>query len=255
MRQLLPAPPPGFAEIDTDLGLDLDEVYGADARPAPLTRPWVLTNMIASVDGAAAVEGRSGQLGGPADKAAFSAIRGVADVILVGAGTVRAEGYGPPRTSEAQQARRQARGQEPFPRIAVVSGRLELDLTSALFTASPTRPLVVTSRRASPEQLGAISEVADVVMAGADTVDLDEALTTLGRSGTAVVLCEGGPTLDGQLLAAGLIDEVCLTVAPVLVGGAASRIMQGPPIGRLEGLTLDRVLEHDGMLLLRYVRA
>ena len=252
MRQLLPEPSPGTA---LELDLDLDEVYGADARPAPPDRPWVLTNMIASVDGAASVEGRSGELGGPADKAAFGAIRGVADVILVGAGTVRAEGYGPPRTSAPQQARRQARGQEPFPRIAVVSGRLDLDLTSPLFTASPTRPIVVTSRRPSPEQLATVSEVADVVVAGAEKVDLDEALTTLRRSGANVVLCEGGPSLDGQLLAAGLLDEVCLTLAPVLVGGSASRIMQGPALDRLEGLTLDRVLEHDAMLLLRYVRA
>jgi riboflavin-specific deaminase-like protein len=245
MRQLLPVP------IDE---VDPDDLYAADARPRPVDRPWVLTNMIASVDGAASVEGVSARLGGPADRAVFGALRAVPDVILVGAGTVRAEHYGPPRTPEAQQARRRARGQEPFPRIAVVSGRLDLDLTTPLFTGSSSRPIVITGTRPSPEQLAAASEVAEVVVAGEAHVDLGVALAALGRLGAAVVLCEGGPMLDGQLLAEGLLDEVCLTVAPLLAGGDASRIMHGPALARPEGLRLDRVLEQDGMLLLRYVR-
>ena len=246
MRQLLPEP---RDEVDPD------EVYAADARPAPPGRPWVLTNMIASVDGAASVEGTSGALGGPADRATFHALRGVPDVILAGAGTVRAEGYGPPRTDAGQQARRVARGQEPYPRIAVLSGRLDLDLASALFTDTPTRPIILTSRRPSPEQLAAASDVAELIVTGDEHVDLPEAIAALGRGGANVVLCEGGPVLDGQLLAAGLIDEVCLTVAPLLGGGEAHRIMHGPVLDQPEGLRLDRVLEHDGMLLLRYVRA
>jgi riboflavin biosynthesis pyrimidine reductase len=246
MRQLLPEP---LDEVDPD------EVYATDHRPAPPGRPWVLTNMIASVDGASHVEGTSGALGGPADQAAFHALRGVPDVILAGAATVRAEHYGPPRTDTGQQARRVARGQAPYPRIAVLSGRLDLDLTSALFTDSPTRPIVITSRRPSPEQLAAVSEVAELIVAGDDQVDMTEAIAALGRVGARVVLCEGGPLLDGQLLAAGLIDEVCLTVAPLLGGGDASRIMHGPMLAGPEALRLDRVLEDEGMLLLRYVRA
>jgi riboflavin-specific deaminase-like protein len=246
MRQLLPVP------IDE---VDPEEAYGADERSAPAGRPWVVTNMIASVDGAANLYGRSGDLGGPADRAVFSALRSAPDVILVGAGTVRAEGYGPPRTTTERQIRRVARGQEPFPRIAVVTNRLELDLTSPLFTESPNRPLVVTSNRPSPARRDEVSLVADVVVAGDDQVDLGAALAALAALGVRVVLCEGGPSLDGQLVAAGLLDEVCVTIAPLLAGGTASRIMHGPPPERPEGLRLDRVLEQDGTLLLRYLRA
>jgi riboflavin-specific deaminase-like protein len=245
MRQLLPTP------IDD---VDPDELYAADARPAPAGRPWVLTNMIASADGAASIDGLSGQLGGPGDRAVFRALRAVADVILVGAGTVRAENYQPSKPSIDQQARRAARGQAPVPRIAVVTGRLDLDLSGPLFTDSPDRPLVLTGTRPSPEQLARASDVAEVIVAGADTVDLAAGLTALAGTGAGVVLCEGGPTLNGQLLAADLIDEACLTIAPVLAGGAASRIMHGSPLDQAQRLRLDRVLEQDGLLLLRYVR-
>jgi riboflavin biosynthesis pyrimidine reductase len=246
MRQLLPTP------IDD---VDPDELYATDARPAPAGRPWVLANMIASADGAASIEGRSGQLGGPGDRLVFRALRAVADVILVGGGTARAEHYGPPRPSADQQAARRDRGQAPVPRIAVVTGRLDLDLSSPLFTDSPTRPIVITGTRPSPEQLAEASEVAEVVVAGTDTVDLAAGVAALAELGAGVVLCEGGPTLNGQLLAAGLVDEWCMTVAPLLAGGDAGRIAHGPPPGRPESLQLDRVLEQDGLLLLRYVRA
>ena len=118
MRQLLPEP---VEDVDPD------ELYPDDARPAGVDRPWVLLNMVTSVDGATAVEGRSAGLGGAADQTVFHVLRSVPDVILVGAATVRAERYGPPRTSQAHQAARQARGQAPFPRLAIVSGRLDLD--------------------------------------------------------------------------------------------------------------------------------
>lgn len=245
MRQLLPTP------IDD---IDPDVAYASDPRTAPAGRPWVMTNMVATVDGAASIEGVSGGIGGPADRAVFGALRAVPDVILVGAGTVRAEGYGPPSTTTERQHRRVARGQQPFPRLAVVTGRLELDLTSRLFTDSPNRPIVITSNQSSPERRDEVAQVADVVVAGGDRVDLTEALAALAASGVAVVLCEGGPTLDGQLVAAGLIDEVCVTIAPLLAAGDASRIMHGPTPDHPERLRLDRVLEQDGTLLLRYVR-
>ena len=246
MRQLLPVP---IDEVDPDV------TYAADARPTPAGRPWVLTNMVATVDGAASVDGLSGGIGGDADRAAFHALRAVPDVILVGAGTVRAENYGPPRTTEARQAQRVARGQEPYPRIAVVTGKLELDLTSSLFTASPNRPIVVTTTESPAERRAEVATVADLVVVGDRHVDLAAALVALAETGVRTVLCEGGPVLDGQLVAAGLIDEVCLTIAPLLASGDASRIMHGPTPDRPEGLCLDRVLEQDGTLLLRYVRA
>jgi riboflavin biosynthesis pyrimidine reductase len=154
MRQLLPE---YLEDVDTIA------TYEGDARPAPPDRPWLLTNMIASSDGAITVEGRSGSLGTEADKAVFSTLRSLADVVLVGAGTARTEGYGPPRTPETAQARRRARGQTPFPRLALVSGRLDLDFTAPLFTAAPERPLIITTEVAPPEQVAAAAEVADVI--------------------------------------------------------------------------------------------
>jgi len=250
VRQLLPEP------LDD---VDLAAAYLADQRVAPPGRPWVLLNMVVSIDGATAVEGRSGGLGGPADRLAFVTLRSQADVILVGAGTVRAERYGPPRTSPEHQAQRRARGQDAFPRLAVVSGRLDLDLTSPLFTETPSRPLVIT-RAAVPDEPGrleavrAVEAVADLLAVGDDHADLATALATLGQSGVQVVLCEGGPTLNDQLLAADLVDEACVTVGPLLAGGRSSRMISGPAPEMAHTMRLARAIEDDGTLLLRYVR-
>jgi riboflavin-specific deaminase-like protein len=245
VRQLLP-------ELLEDV--DPEQLYPNDARPAPPARPWVLLNMVASVDGATAVEGRSGALGGDADRRTFSALRSVADAILVGAGTVRAEHYGPPRTTEAQQAARVARGQVAFPRLAIVSGRLDLDLTTPLFAATPTRPIVLTGTTAPPERRAEVAEVAEVVVAGDDQVDAPRALRELRERDLPVVLCEGGPGLNAHLLAAGMVDEVCVTIAPMLVGGMSTRMIAARAPDQPEHLRLDRLVEDDGVLLARYVR-
>ena len=153
MRQLLPEP----AEVDPVAA------HAAAVRPAPEGRPWVALNMVASVDGATALDGVSGGLGGPGDKAVFRALRGVADVILVAAGTVRAEGYGPPRTPPELQEARRARDQAPFPRIAIVSGSLGLDPTSRVFAEAPEPPLVFTGSEAPADRVAvsAASSTAD----------------------------------------------------------------------------------------------
>ncbi len=248
MRQLLP-------ELIDDV--DLAGAYLGDRRSPPPGRPWVLLNMVVSIDGATAVAGRSGGLGGPADHTAFVTLRSLADVILVGAGTVRAEHYGPPRTSAEHQAQRLARGQEPFPRLAIVSGRLELDLDAALFTDTPTRPLVITGAAGAPDRdrtLAGIRAVADVVAVGDQHADLAGALAELGRQGAAVVLCEGGPILNGQLLRDGLVEEACVTVAPLLAGGQSSRMISGPAPELARTMRLARLIEDDDTLLARYVR-
>jgi riboflavin-specific deaminase-like protein len=245
VRQLLPEP---LDEVDPD------DVYPADDRPAPAGRPWVLLNMVTSVDGATALEGRSGALGGGADRAVFRVLRSVPDVIMVGAATVRAERYGPPRTSEAHQAARRARGQDPFPRLAIVSGRLDLDVGAELFTATPTRPIVITASAAPADRRAELAEVADLVVAGDERVDLAAALAELRGLDRSVVLCEGGPSLNAQLLAAGLVDEVCATIGPVLVGGSSKRMIEAATPDTPEPLRLVRLLEADGVLLVRYVR-
>ena len=233
-------------------------IYAADPRPAPAGRPWVVVNMIASADGSATgAEGVSGDLGGAGDKAVFAAIRSVADVIVAGAATVVAEDYGPSRPSPAVTRRRLARGQAARPRIAVVSASLRLDADRRLFTESPpdARPIVLTTATSDPARRRALDAVADVHTAGDATVDWRRALDVLAAAaGARVVLCEGGPRVVAQLVALDLVDELCLTVAPVLVAGPGPRIAHGPETAPARRLTLDRVLTDDGYLFLRYVR-
>jgi riboflavin biosynthesis pyrimidine reductase len=244
MRQLLPSP------VDD---VDPVAVYGADDRPVR-GRPWVLSNMIASVDGATAVSGRSGALGGAADHRVFAAVRSVADVVLVASGTVQAERYGPARAAAEVRAARTARGQAPVPAIAVVSKSLQLDLATPLFTEAEVPTLVVACQASPPDAVARTAEVCEVVEAGDEQVDLAAAVDALGDRGHAVVLCEGGPGLLAQLAGTGVLDEVCLTVAPWLVGGDSRRIMAGAPIEAPLGLGIASVLEEDGLLFLRYRR-
>jgi riboflavin-specific deaminase-like protein len=227
--------------------LDLERAYDDDRRPPP-GRPYVLVNMVASADGAIAVEGRTAQMSSPADKEVFHFLRSLPDVILAGAQTVRAEAYGPPRVSEERQARRKARGQAAVPTIAVVTRSLQLDLSSRLFTES--RPVVICPADVDPSP---VSAVADVVQAGVGDVDLTEALRQLRERGAGVVLCEGGPTLNGDLARRGLIDELCLTIAPILVGGdLGAGILGRARLPLTLPLELVHVLEADGDLILRY---
>jgi riboflavin biosynthesis pyrimidine reductase len=233
-------------------------IYGHDARPAPAGRPWVLVNMVASVDGSAIdAGGLSGGLSGGADKAVFSAIRAVADVIVAGAATVVAEDYGPSRPAAPIRRQRLARGRSEVPRIAVVSGSLRLDPGRRLFRdATPdARPIVLTADAADPERRTALEAVAEVHAVGRDRVDWDLALARLqAATGARVVLCEGGPRTVAQLVAADLIDEVCMTLSPELVGGPGPRLAQGPFDAVGLDLVLDRVLTEDGYLFLRYLR-
>lgn len=246
MRQLLPQP----AEVD------VADCYSTDLRPGPEGRPWVLANMIESIDGAATLEGTSAGLGGPGDRRAFAAIRAVADVILVAAGTARAESYNAPQTSPDQQQRRRNREQDPFPRLCVLTARLDLDPEAPLFHPGDDRPpaLVATIAGADPGRRTALSTVAEVLVVGDGRVDLSELLSLLGAMGTDVVLCEGGPSLIGQLVALDLVDELCVSVSPLVVGSDSRRIATGPPGLPSRAMTLQRILEADGMLLLRYVR-
>lgn len=233
---------------------DVAALVAAEGRSAPPGRPWLLVNMIASIDGAITIDGRSGQLGAPADKAMFSALRGVADVVLAGAGTVRAEGYGPARVGASTRAARRRRGQAEVPRIAVATRRLDLDLHAPLFTEAEVRPLLLVCEQTPGHRRQAAAEVADVIVAGDDTVDLPRALAKLHERDVAVVTCEGGAHLNGDLLLADLIDEWALTLSPLLVGGDADRGIVGglPPSPR--AMHLDRLLEGDGLLLTRWLR-
>ena len=224
MRQLLPFPRDG---------VDPASLYD-DLLPTG-TRPALRLNMIASIDGATALAGVSGGLGGPADHALFAVLRSQADVVLVAAGTVRAEHYGPSKVP-----------------VAVISRSCRLDWDSPFFTAAIAPPIVVTVAEAPALDRKKAAEVADVIIAGDRDVDLAAALGALAERGFARVLAEGGPTLNGQLAAAGLLDELCLTVSPLLAGGDARRILAGPALVPGPGWRLWSVCEQDGFLFLRY---
>jgi riboflavin biosynthesis pyrimidine reductase len=241
VRQLLPHP----ADELTD-----DDLLAAYAPPPGADR-HVRVNFVASADGAVAVDGRSHGLSSPADKRVFGLLRDLADVVLVGAGTVRDEGYGYPAFGDRERERRRARGLAPTPTFAVVSGSLDLDLTSSLFTGPPVRTVVLTAASALADRRAALEPVADVVPAGADRVDLAAALDALAARGLRRVLCEGGPSLLAGLAAAGLLDEVCLTVSPLLAGPGAGRITAGPRHPPLP-MRVGHLLEEDGALFLRY---
>jgi riboflavin biosynthesis pyrimidine reductase len=243
MRRLLPAP--------------LDEVdpfaeYASDERPAPADRPWVLANMIASLDGATHMDGVSGGLGGPADRTVFRAIRAVADVILVAAGTARSENYHPITTTLEIAAARAARDQRDRPRLAILTRHLDLDLDGELFSA-PEPPIVLTTDGAPVGRVEHAETLTTVLRFAGDRVDVTAGLRALRDLGAQVVLSEGGPTLIGQLALADVLDELCLTVSPLIVGGDAARVtdLLTSMDRRFE---LDRILEDEGMLMLRYLR-
>ncbi|MBN9101767.1 MAG: pyrimidine reductase family protein [Pseudonocardia sp.] len=215
------------------------------AYPDDLTAPWVRVNFVASADGAASVDGTSGGLGSDADKQVFGVLRELAEVVLVGAGTVRAEDY--------RGARRNTAGRDTPPPIAIVTGSADLDPGSKLLIDTRVPPIVLTLGSAPADRRGRLTA------AGADVVVLDDLepatlLAELGRRGLHRVLCEGGPSLFGDLVAAGAVDELCLTVAPLLAGGTAGRIARGPEGSPAQPLTLVGALEADGTLLLRYRR-
>lgn len=222
----------------------------ARAYAYPEGRPWLRLNMVASADGAAWDQGLSGGLSGKADKRIFGVLRGLADVVLVGAGTVRAEKYGPVRPRESWRVLRA--GRPAAAPLAIVSRELDLDFDAPLFHEAVTPTLVITCEDAPAERRAAAERAGEVIVAGAGRVDLPRALAALHGRGLTRVLCEGGPRLNAQLVAAGLVDELCLSVSPVLLGGDAARVLDGAPVRAR--LRLGHVLEEDGVLFCRYVR-
>jgi riboflavin-specific deaminase-like protein len=187
-------------------------------RPPPAGRPWLLLDMVASVDGRIALDGRVGELSTPPDKALFRHLRCLADSVLVGAQTVRAEGYGAVRCDETHQQRRIARAQAPQPRLCIVSRSLDLDPQSRVFDEGGPIPVIFSCSASPLRERAALAEVAHVEVLGSDTVDMAAVLTTLRDWGSELVVCEGGAMLNSKLVDADLVDELCLTVSPVLGG-------------------------------------
>jgi riboflavin biosynthesis pyrimidine reductase len=225
-------------------------VYGD--MPHHDLRPAVRLNMIVSVDGATSWNGVSGALGGTADKALFTVLRSLTDVVLVASATMRAEHYGPVRLPRTLQEARQGVGQTPVPRIAVVSRTCQFDWKSSFFTEATERPIVFTVSSAAEGDRNRAAKVADVIIAGEKDVDLPRAVAELGSRGAKSVLAEGGPTLNGQLARAGLLDELCITLSPLLASGDAKRIIAGSSLDILEPLGLCSICKEEEYLFLRY---
>lgn len=232
------------------------ELYPFLPRPEPAGRPWLMVNMIASADGATAVGGASGPLGNPADEAVFSAVRACCDWIVAAAGTVRAERYGLPRPAAASRRARRAAGRAERPRLAVVCASLDLDLDLPLF-AEPRPgddpPLILTGQDAAAGAVERLEPVAEVVRLPSRRPQPAEILAELDRRGAGVVLSEGGPSFNAQLADGGLIDELCLSIAPLVAGGNSSRIVRGSRRTVPLDLTIDHLLEASDTLFVRYV--
>ncbi|MGI9623041.1 MAG: dihydrofolate reductase family protein [Acidimicrobiales bacterium] len=239
--------------MDEDL-IELSDRYRADTREHGDGGPWLMLNMISSIDGAIAVDGVSGGLGNEADLAVFGTLRGLADAIVVGAGTARAEGYKPPAPTAAVQAQRADRGQLTRPVICLVTNSMRLDLDTPLFTDPDYRPMVITTDSADPDRVMAAAEVADVVTVGEVQVDLRMAMNEITKRTGPLILAEGGPTLNGQLAAEDLFDELCVTTSPRLVGGTGGRMLANGPELTSADFDIDRAVTARGLLFCRYVR-
>lgn len=223
---------------------DLDELIEYYRTPPTGVR----ANMIFSADGAAAFAGRAGPLSEPLDQALLRALRGFADVVLVGAGTVRTEHYGPVRVDAMAHSWSPGR---PIPPIAVVTRSGVLP--ESLFADPLQRPIVVTTQRAADEHRLVADERYEVLIAGDHTVDVSDVVSQFRQRGLDHVLCEGGPTLLDELVAADAVDEICVTLSPTLAGvqdvghGGGARTSPLP-------MHLDHALTHADYLYLKYSR-
>jgi riboflavin-specific deaminase-like protein len=213
-------------------------------------RPFVATNFAVTVDGRAAIAGRSGPIGSSTDTEMLTRLRTRFDAVMIGAGTMRAENYGRPVADQEQREHRERLGLPHDPLMVIVSGRLDLPWEAPLFTEGAGRVLIVTSSEAEPPETATTLQV----LRQESSVDLGSAMRHLRHErGIRALLCEGGPRLHGELWAAGLVDELFLTTAPKLTGAKAPRIVEGelPEIAELE---LAWLLEQDGELFARYRR-
>jgi riboflavin-specific deaminase-like protein len=242
VRRLLPNPGP--TSVEEQLAS-----YEPWKQPGE-ARPFVAMNFATTVDGRATIAGVSGPIGSGADTEMLVGLRTRFDAIMIGAGTMRAERYGRPVGDEGRRERRERVGLPADPLMVIVSARLDLPWDAPLFTEGGGRVLVFTSSEVEPPETATPLRV----VRHEDAVDLVAALRQLrDEHGVRALLCEGGPHLHGELQAAGLVDELFLTIAPKLAGGESPRILEGalPAIAPLE---LSWLLEEGGELFARYGR-
>ncbi len=205
--------------------------------------------MIFSADGAAAFGGRAGPLSCPTDQRLLGILRGFADVVMVGAGTARAENYGPVRLAEAQRDE----GRTTPPPVAVVSRTG--DLPAKLFSAPDQPPILLTCAQGAARRDVDPNRWGKVLVAGEDAVDVARAVALLRAQGMHRILCEGGPTLLDELVDADLIAEICVTMAPKLASSQpVGHRIQPSRLPTPRAMRLEHALVHDDYVFLRYRR-
>lgn len=242
MKQLWPNHEP--AELDET---DLEDLYRYPAQG------WLAINFVSSVDGAVELAGHSAGLSTAPDRVVYQLGSDLADVVLLGAGTATIEQFHGIRPDEQTSSRRKRHGLDPVPPIAVVSSGNSLPADAPVLTDVLTPSIVLTCETAPLATRRAWADAgATVITVGNDAVDLPAAVAALAQRGLTRIDCEGGPHLFGALLEAGLVDELRITLSPMLVSGTADRIAVGAAIDPAR-LTLASVLSDTESLLLRYL--
>jgi riboflavin biosynthesis pyrimidine reductase len=246
-----------FRLLNDDDAVDVDRLRALYAYPDDPRRCWVRGNAISSLDGGATLDGTSGGLGKDGDRLIFQLLRELADVIVVGAGTARTESYAGAQMNVSQRRRRQDRGQQEVPPIALVTRSGHLDRNLHVLTHTEVLPLVMTCSNAvaaARGQLGSAAEVIDCSGDDASAVDPAIVLTELANRKLYRALLEGGPALMGTFIQQNLVDELCLTLAPTLVGGDAKRIAAGNSHALTSMRRAHLICDADDYVYARYTR-
>jgi riboflavin biosynthesis pyrimidine reductase len=243
VQGLYPTSPSSLADED------ITQLYGY-----PVERTWVRANFVSTLDGA--VQGpddKAASISDSADRRVFALLRSLCDVVVVGAGTARAEGYAPVKPHEVDTDLRQRQGLTDVPSIAVVSRTL--DISEELLCGGEAPTLVLTTASAPEARVADARAVADVIVAGEETIDARAVVEELSARGLQRILLEGGPRLMRSFVAADRCDELCLTVSALMVGGDRHRLLRGGAVEPPKAFQLRHLLEEDGTLFCRYTRA
>lgn len=236
--------------LETGDPVDVLKLLFSERREPRDGRPWVMLNIVESIDGATAIDGGASGLNDADDRQLFLALRAVADVVMNGAETIRAENLGPVKLSDDMKSHRLEVGMVDPPTMVVLSRSLSLDPGLRVFSDPERRPKIITGMDVDPDRVEALDDVADIVQ----IEKLDGASIIGALSDASVILCEGGPTVNSQLVADGVVDEVNLTISPVLALGESKRVAAGPPKQPPTPMRVDRTLVGDQSLFLRFVR-
>ncbi len=213
-----------------------------------------MLNMIASSNGLATLDGLSGKLGGDEDRELFRTLRGIADFILVGLKTVSEERYNPPKIDNTMATFRKNSGKDKLPRVAVVTNSLEIDPEIPLFASELYSPILVTSKSSPSEKRESLAKRYEVVLSGEDRVDFKKAINALTEGKRGIVLVEGGPSINRQLVTADLFDELCITVSPLHSNDTNGELVttdKSYPHGHMEEA---RKIEVNDFTFYRYLR-